>query len=281
MVKLRYSKHQGQNQMRQYKTLLLSVILALIAIIPSAYAGMIVEIPPPTIPDSSLEATKTLLWEAQNPKATLIFIPGSSGRLALRQDQTNITNPFYQMLRHLAETKSGDEKINVVIFDSPWSLGDVSYPAARTANNHIKRIEDVVVFYKKKFGLPVWIMGHSNGGVSADAFLKYLQNSGNTAEIQGAIFSNSNNAIDFKAPIDVPILFVQHEFDSCPDTTASRNTSTYKKLLEINRANTQLSLISTGGSAGDCKSGAHMFSGSEGDVKTAIKKFILSNNKKH
>jgi len=37
-------------------------------------------------------------------------------------------------------------------------------------------------------------------------------------------------------------------------------------------------MISSGGSAGDCKSGAHMYSDSELDAQNIIRRFILKNN---
>lgn len=258
------------------KKLILVIVFSLLCHV--VQAGVVVDIPPPLQGDMSPESTRTFLWEAPNPLATLVFVQGGTGRLSLRSDQTNLGHPFYQMLKHLAETKNNNGKINVVVFDSPWSLGDVQYPIMRTSANHLKRIEDVVLFYKEKYKLPVWLMGHSNGGVSMASFLDYLQQIDKTSLISGMIFSNAHNNVTFKPSIDIPILYIQHKYDACSDTGARGNNSNFEKLKLINKSLTEYALISTGGSAGDCKSGAHMYAGSETDATAVIRSFILKNN---
>jgi hypothetical protein len=264
--------------MNTYIRLIGALIFLLLNFTNIAYSGGVEEIPPPVAGDMSSDSTKVFVWEAQEPVATIVFVQGGTGRLALRTDQKNLNHPFYQMLRRLAETKTGNGKINIVVFDSPWTLGDVSNPGMRRASNHLKRIEDVVKFYKEKFKLPVWVMGHSNGGISITSFIEYLQENNSVRLIQGAILSNSNNYISFKPPLNLPILFVQHEYDSCAETGASSKVAIYEDLKKINQSVTELAMISSGGSAGDCKSGAHMYSDSELDAQNIIRRFILKNN---
>ena len=115
-------------------------------------------------------------WPSHQAKATLIFIPGGEGRLGINPERKNLGGFYGNTLRPLSDANLSTGSFNVVVFDSPVILpvGN-DYPISRQASEHLLRIESVVRHFKALYGLPVWIMGHSNGAVSITEFYKMLQ----------------------------------------------------------------------------------------------------------
>ena len=68
------------------------------------------------------------------------------------------------VLKPLSDPALTSALFNVVVFDSPVNLPvGTLYPSSRASADHLMRIDSVVRYYKNKFNLPIWLMGHSNG----------------------------------------------------------------------------------------------------------------------
>ena len=224
--------------------------------------------------------TQTMFWESLNAKATLLLIPGGDGKVNLKPTQTDMKNNFYQALKALTQGANGFEGVNVVIFDSPQSLDPAprAYPVSRATKDHLARIASVVRFYKQKTGTPIWLMGHSNGGISVTEFSRFDDPEGGPALLSGLVLSEARNGSRFNEKIpSIPVLFLHHEKDGCSDATASSSLRNFEELKQANKAPTEFKYITGGETQGNpCASGHHMYYGSEMQMDDALRDFIFS-----
>lgn len=225
------------------------------------------------------DTTRTFLWEGRNARATLVFIPGGEGRLGLTADRRDLPGFYANTLKALSDPALTAGAINVAVFDSPAPLAEGRlYPSSRAASDHLMRLHSVVLFYREKFGKPVWLMGHSNGAASATEFYKYLQKRNEEALIAGMIYSSGRNGSDFNArTTGLPVLFLAHRHDGCPASTPAESKSVFERLKRIDTARVEYVTITGGTSEGDpCRSGYHMFYGASAEAYRAIDSFIGS-----
>ena len=225
----------------------------------------------------SPDKTKTFLWRARNPAATLVFVPGGEGRLGLADDRKDLGGFYGNTLRPLSDPSLTVGRLNVVVFDSPTmlSLGTL-YPTSRATADHLMRIESVVLYYKEKLNKPIWLMGHSNGAASVTEFFKYLQKNKKENLVAGVIYSSGRNGSDFSAATtNLPVLFLAHSNDGCAGSTNAESKSVYERLKRVDTARVDYVLIKGGTSEGDpCRSGYHMFYGASAEAYKAIDSFI-------
>lgn len=164
-----------------------------------AHAQIIPIKPLETCFSCSADPSLTLYVPGKASKAVLIFIPGGDGDLGLKKlvavappPRQVGKSPFAQGLASLSDAELTSGKIDLVYLDSPSALSpNQRYPSARTAFDHMIRIESAIRYYKEKTGLPVWLMGHSNGGISLTEFFKYAKKNNKTELISGLIASES------------------------------------------------------------------------------------------
>lgn len=257
-------------------------LLALICLILAAYPAFsqVFSVDPiKTGWSYSTSKTETFLWESANPKATLIFIPGGEGHLGLADDKKDIGGFYGATLKPLSNPNETTGILNVVVFDSPYDLiSGPGYPSSRATDDHLMRIESVILYYKDKLQKPVWLMGHSNGAVSITEFYKYLQKNKKTDLIQGMIYSSGRNGADFTSDTkNLPVLFLAHKQDGCSRSTNSNSQSVYEALNKVDKAKLEYVLIEGGSAEGDpCRSGYHMFHGANKLAYTAIDAFVSS-----
>ena len=219
----------------------------------------------------------TMYWQGKSSMAVLIFIPGGEGYIGLKPGQTENLFHFHQMLKRLTNPALTSGRLDVVLLDSPQELSPRQpYPSARGSGDHLMRIESTVRYYKEKTGLPVWLMGHSNGGISLTEFVKYLQKENKTNLIGGMIPSGIRSESDFKAPLDMPMLFIHHERDGCSHTTPRASNDLYMKVKGVNKAPTEFAHV-TGGepeSKDPCRSGYHMYYRASEEAANLIDAFM-------
>ncbi len=233
---------------------------------------------------ASSDPTMTFLFEAAEAKATLVSIPGGEGHVGIKPEWTAdrryfSSNHFNVMLRSLSDPKATSGQFNVVIFDSPANLPIVkSWSAARASTDHLSRVEDVVRYYKEKFGKPVWVMGHSQGSVSITELYKRLQDKKSEDLVAGLISSGGMNTISFNyETTKLPVLVLHHENDGCVVTTPSNAKRVHTKLSEAGNTATELVFIKTGtgsGSDSPCHSGYHMYFGAGAEVAKVLDQFM-------
>ena len=227
----------------------------------------------------SSDKTKTFLWAAKDAKATLVFIPGGTGRIGLVDDKKDLGSFDGSTLKPLADPRLTQGLVNVVVFDSPSVLSEGKYyPNERATADHMARIESVVLFYKEKLSQPIWLMGHSNGAVSVTEFYKYLQKANREPLVSGMVYSSGRTGSDFNPrTTNLPVLFLAHEMDECLGSPSAASRAVYERLKRVDTAKLEYVLIRGGSSQADpCRSGYHMFYGASAEAYKAIDAFISS-----
>ncbi len=225
----------------------------------------------------SSDPSMTMYWQGKASKAVLILIPGGEGYIGLKSNQTDHPYHQFQTLKRLTDPALTNGHFDVVLLDSPAELSPRQmYPAARGGSDHLIRIESAIRFYKNKTGLPVWLMGHSNGGISLTEFVKYAQKNGKMDLISGVINSAIRTESYFDEPISFPMLFIHHQNDACQHCYPSAAFANYEKVKKFNKALTEFIYV-TGGSAeakDPCRSGFHMYFGAGDEVAKDIDGFM-------
>jgi hypothetical protein len=220
----------------------------------------------------------TFHWRGVDSKALLLFIPGGEGVIGLQAGQTDVHHQFYQMLRRLSDPSLTGGRFDVVLLDSPAPLSPgQTFPAARTASEHLMRIESAVRFYQARTGLPVWLMGHSNGGISIAEFVRYLQKKGTPDLIAGLISSASRNEAEFAPPFALPMLVIHHRNDGCRNTLFASAQSRHARVRAFDPAPVEFFAVTEGAaqSADPCRSGFHMYAGASEQAAAAIDDFLM------
>ena len=225
----------------------------------------------------SSEPSMSMYWQGKASKAVLIFIPGGEGHIGLKPGQADNTFHFHQMLKRLTNPTLTSGQFDVVLLDSPTELSPrQAYPSARGGSDHLIRIESAIRYYKEKTGLPVWLMGHSNGGISLTEFVKRVQKENKTNLVAGMIASGIRSESYFNAPLDMPVLFVHHKQDGCSHTLPDDAYSNYMKVKEFNKSVTEFAYVTEGTpeSRDPCRSGFHMYFGASDEVAKIIDSFM-------
>jgi hypothetical protein len=219
----------------------------------------------------------TMYWQGKDAKAVLMLIPGGEGYVGLKPEQTDHKYHQFQTLKRLTDPDLTSGRWDVVLLDSPGPLSpNQPYPSARGGFDHLIRIESAIRYYKAKTGLPVWLMGHSNGGISITEFVKYAQKNNKMDLISGMVVSAVRSETYFDAPMSFPVLFMHHEQDGCRSTQLSASFRNYEKVKSFNVAPVQFVAI-TGGQAeprDPCRSGFHMYFGAGEEVANHLDDFM-------
>ena len=252
--------------------------LLLLMLVKGAYAQVV---PVPlhgTDEQSGTAPTLTFLWAAKSAKVTLVFIPGGEGHLGFTPDKKSLGGFYAATLKPLSDSSLTSGSMHVVVFDSPTALpAGSNYPISRQSPDHLRRIESVVRFYKERYGLPILIMGHSNGAASITEFYKMLQREGKSDLVAGAVISSARNGSAFSDKTNLPILFLAHERDGCAKSTPYESKSVYEAQRKTNSERLEYVVI-RGGEAqaqNPCTSGFNMFYGAGDEAYKAIDIFFF------
>jgi hypothetical protein len=227
---------------------------------------------------ASSAPTRTLYFAGRDARALILFLPGGDGYLGLKPGDVDSQAGIVPIVKTLADPERTRGRYGVVVLDSPFPLSPNNlYPSMRIVPDHVKRIKSAIAHYRQKTGLPIWLMGHSNAGVSLGALLKDLQSEGTTDLVAGMILLSVRAESKFSAPIDFPVLFVHHDKDACPNTRSEAAVQSYEKLKAFDRAATSFVWIHGGEAQDDlpCKSGFHWYHGAGAEVAEAIDAFII------
>lgn len=229
----------------------------------------------------SSEPSMTMYWQGKNSKAVLMLIPGGEGYIGLKPSQTEHGYHQFQTLKRLTDPSLTSGQFDVVLLDSPSQLSpNQRYPAARGGSDHLIRIESVIRHYRSKTGLPVWLMGHSNGGISLTEFLKYARKNNRMDLIGGMVASAIRDESHFEEPIGFPMLFIHHRNDGCFHTTYSASFRNFEKVKAFSKAPVEFVAVESGmAQAQDpCRSGFHMYFGAGEEVAKHLDEFLSRAN---
>ncbi len=226
---------------------------------------------------SSGVPTPTLYWPGQNPQALLIYIPGGSGTLGLKESTLDLTYSFYQTLKSLTNPQLTSGRVDVVLLDFPRAL-EQNNLAFRDSSEHLTRIARAIEFYHQKTGLPIWLMGHSNGGVSLGNYIRFLQKYKKTINISGLIASSIRNesSFHFEEPLRIPVLFLHHQKDQCASASSEYSMINYERVKRTSANSVDFKWITQGDAqnADPCKSGYHMYFNSGTEASKVIDEFM-------
>jgi len=219
----------------------------------------------------------TMYFQGKASRAVLILIPGGDGYFGLKEGQADVKFQQFQSLKRLTNPEVTSGKFDVVLLDSPHPLSPRQrYPIDRESTDHLVRIESTMRYYMKKTGLPVWLMGHSNGGISLTEFVKYAQKNNKAELISGIIASGIRTESHFDPPIAFPMLFLHHKRDGCSRTLDGSSYANYMRVKGFNTFPTEFVYV-VGGQAqqGDpCHSGYHMYNAAGEEVAKDIDEFM-------
>jgi hypothetical protein len=256
------------------KSALLFVLIGLWSYSPHAVAASIVAVDPPQKGRSDAPPIMTLLYGVDNPQTTVILLPGGKGQLNFKEDTKGTRNATALMLQYLTRADFPKLRTNVVVVDSPIELYQLNQ---RRSADHLDRIESVVLYYKKKFNTPIWLLGHSNGSVSVTEFIN--RSSEARSLITGVIASGSRFEIEIQNGVNLPILFLHHERDGCKNTPYSYARTNFEKASSRNKSVTEFAIIRGGEEKGDpCRDGRHMYFGAYEEAARHVEQFILRNH---
>lgn len=219
----------------------------------------------------------TMYWQGQMSKAVLMLIPGGEGHIGLKPGQTDHRFHQFQTLKRLTDPTLTSGHFDVVLLDSPSPLSpNQAYPSARASSDHMIRIESAMRYYKAKTGLPVWLMGHSNGGISLTEFLKYARKNNRMDLIGGMVVSAVRTESYFEEPIGFPMLFIHHRSDGCSHTSFAASHRNYEKVKAFNTALTEFVTIQGGQieQRDPCQSGFHMYFDAAEEVARHLDDFM-------
>lgn len=225
----------------------------------------------------SSKPSMTMYWQGYNAKAVLMLIPGGEGHIGLNPGDTENWYHQFQTLKRLTNPVDTSGQFDVVLLDSPSPLSpNQRYPSARGGREHLIRIESAVRYYRSKTGLPVWLVGHSNGGISLTEFLKYARKNNRMDLIGGMVASAIRNESYFEGPIDFPMLFIHHRKDGCFVTTYSASFRNYEKVKAFSSAPVEFATVETGFSEPQdpCFSGFHMYRDADKEVAKHLDSFM-------
>ena len=223
--------------------------------------------------------TLTFVWAGPKARATLVFIPGGEGRIGLTPERKSLGGFYGATLKPLSDPNLTGGIFNVVVFDSPINLpAGTDYPYSRQTTEHLLRIESVTRHFRDLYGVPVWIMGHSNGAASMTEFYRMLEKNGRTDLVSGLIYSSARNGSTFSEQANIPVLFLAHERDGCAKSMPSASRSVYEKMRATNKQKIEYILIKGGEEQpqNPCTSGFHMFYQAANEALQAIDQFAKS-----
>lgn len=240
----------------------------------------VISIPNPSVGFFHSKAETQTIYKANNDsKAVLIFLPGGEGSFGTDPNKKELER-FY-MLTKISKGENLGEKLDFVFMDSPYVLSPMTTKnnlSMRASKDHVERIKSVIKTYADKTKKPIWLIGHSNGAYSLAEFLN--QSIENQSMITGAIFSSGRNESTLSNNLNIPILILHHENDSCPQTLYSSANRFYEDAIKKNKGITEFVTIVGGTNVGEaCFAGGshHMFGGSYDQFNNAVLKFIFEN----
>jgi pimeloyl-ACP methyl ester carboxylesterase len=162
--------------------------------------------------DESLElaprpgVTETVVFTASAaPRANVVLLVGGNGVLAVTQKNF--------LLRVRGALAAGG--LNVAVVDAPSDRRSGLDPHFRASAEHAKDIAAAVAFVKEKADLPVWLVGTSNGSISAANGAVRL----GPAQLAGVVLTSSvwtgGMSLVPYSQIAVPVLVVHNRDDGC------------------------------------------------------------------
>ena len=200
--------------------------------------------------------------------AILLFLPGGEG---------NYGNKMPDYFRYLKND------LGIAIMNPGYNMpnpnGD---PPLRYSTDYQEKIRSSILYLKKNYNKPIWLIGHSAGGPGVAGFLQ--KNIKNEDYLSGVIFSGANlRSHSGNHKKNLPILIIHHKDDRCISNHYYGAQMKLDKYLKTNKSVTKLVTIEGGGpfTANPCwgRDNRHSFKGKEKEYGLAVLNFIKENSK--
>jgi predicted esterase len=178
--------------------------------------------------------TSSYWWMPRdNARANLILLSGGSGGIGYRNGTPQSNNFLIRSREHFA-TGDPHGRFNVALLGNASDIRQLD-PSLRATPEHVADIAAVVAHIRAGSPLPIWLVGTSQGTISAAAAAISLRD-----KVNGVVLSASMTS--FKTPTSVPrlaidqirlpVLVISHEQDSCKVTLPSDGKYIMEKLLQ-------------------------------------------------
>lgn len=214
-------------------------------------------------------------------KAWALLFVGGDGLLNLGPDgaATSVLKSIYIIRSRQHLQNAG---IGVVVVDAPSDQRGGMDRVFRRSPEHLADIVALTRAIRQRFSLPVWIVGHSNGGISAGAAAGAPAG---PERADGLVMTSATNVQNRQNPgnplqpvaFPGPVLVVSHQDDECkfsPPDDGPKILAAYPSA----RVKAQRVLRGGSGYRGDPCHGAsaHSFQGIEAEVMALIAGFIVN-----
>lgn len=243
-----------------------------------------------TIPSRESHTQTFLLLKVEKPVATLLLYSGNKGYVGI---YPNGSAQFDQFYVYRARRLLAQQGFNVLLLDAPSEWGSSGLWEKQRKPEFIAHNVAVLAYARKIADVPVYLVGHSSGGITAAAVATQLKDKGAdglilvspwmpTKEkwpIPSFVYSSEFGIASWSDMKDVrgPRLLVHHVEDDCNFSLPSY----IPNLKAAFGANLPLDVIGiTGGaspSGNPCyPAGRNNFNGLEKDVSEAIGNWVKS-----
>jgi len=201
--------------------------------------------------------TWTKYYRGEKSKALIVFIPGGPGQFnfePVKKTDTmyHFNNTLKNLTYNIPNISSG--QFDLVMFDSPYPIevrGGRAFPQSynpgmRASLDHAQRIQSVIEYYKNKTGLPIIVLGHSNGGLSISFYYKHFLEQGYRVQPNLIVLSGTRYEERLPVSIKTPVIFIHHKKDGCSGTLFEDAKLYYNELIRENPKRSKLIEIESG-----------------------------------
>lgn len=215
-------------------------------------------------------------FQADAPRASAVLIQGGTGKVGIFPNGSMRNEGFLAGNGSLF-AKNG---ISSLVIDLPSDRSHLD--EFRATPEHAEDIAAAIRFMREKGSAPVWLIGTSNGSLSAAAAAERLGSRGPngivlTAATTRKITSGAHPVTEARlSSINLPTLFVHHKEDSCIACPYEAIPELLKQMTMARKV--ELISIEGGERRGNpCYSNTHQFLGIEAGVIEKITDWIKAN----
>lgn len=250
--------------------MVLSMSVACVGIVRADVPEEVVDLP------TRGDVERILYLQPAQPVANLVMLPGGNGVLKLRPDGTGESDWFTASALARERQRFAAQGLAVAIVDAPLNWQDsVGLGPYRQSGAHYADVLEVIRYMRKRADVPVWLVGHSNGAISAMYVARELppEQPAGVVLVAGATGDLINmNLRTFTRPV----LVVSHENDPCSGIYGQT-----RMFDEFISAPAKQHVVLVGGNSSttsSCTSGYHQFEGLGAELVAPIAAFVRQYN---
>jgi len=223
----------------------------------------LIEVPHPNPKLFQQKFTMTAYYQGQKSKALIVFIPGGYGQInydhVKKQDSLwHFDHTLRKMTWNIPNVSEG--RFDLVFFDSPYHAGVKGGthwpqfpfdPGIRASADHAERIQSIIEYYRDKTGLPIILLGHSNGVLSIVYYYNHVIKNEIKIQPDLIVFSAGRWEVSLPDSIITPVIFVHNIKDGCNGTRLEDAKNYYELLIKKDSKRAKFIEIESGVEASD------------------------------